>query len=135
MPAAKSTPQGAVPKRLYRSNTDRMIAGVAGGFAEYFNLDPAIIRILFVLLLLFEGGGLVIYLILWLVLPTHKRALAHAAGTSTPTPKNSRLLWGLLLIFAGLYFLAQSLGLQWFVDLERLWPILFVFIGLFILIR
>lgn len=135
MPAPKSAPKLATPKRLYRSNTDRMIAGVAGGFAEYFNLDPAIIRILFVLLLLFEGGGLVIYLILWLVLPTHKRALAHATKTSSPTPKNSRLLWGLLLIFAGLYFLAQSLGLQWFVDLERLWPILFVFIGLFILIR
>ncbi len=58
------------PKRLYRSTDDRMIAGVCGGLAEYFNIDPVIIRIIFFTLLL-PGGlpGLVPYGILWAIVP------------------------------------------------------------------
>ena len=56
-------------KKLYRSNTDRKLCGVCGGFAEYFDLDPTIIRLIFVFLTLFGGGGLLIYLICALVIP------------------------------------------------------------------
>lgn len=57
-------------KRLYRSRTDSKIAGVCGGLAEYFKIDPTIIRVIFVILLL-PGGlpGFVPYVILWLVVP------------------------------------------------------------------
>ena len=57
-------------KRLYRSTTDKKIAGVCGGIAEYFGVDPTIIRIIAVILLL-PGGfpGLIPYLLLWLVIP------------------------------------------------------------------
>jgi phage shock protein PspC (stress-responsive transcriptional regulator) len=57
-------------KRLYRSKTDRMIAGVCGGLAEYFNVDPVIIRII-ALILLLPGGlpGIIPYVILWIVVP------------------------------------------------------------------
>ena len=57
-------------KRLYRSTTDRKIAGVCGGLAEYFKIDPTIVRIIFVILLL-PGGfpGFIPYVILWLVVP------------------------------------------------------------------
>lgn len=57
-------------KRLYRSNDNKVIAGVCGGLGEYFNVDPVIIRIIFVALLL-PGGlpGFVPYLILWFVVP------------------------------------------------------------------
>lgn len=57
------------PKKLYRSE-DRMIAGVCGGLAEYFNIDPTIIRVIFVILLL-PGGfpGFLPYVILWIVVP------------------------------------------------------------------
>jgi phage shock protein C len=57
-------------KKLYRSRTDKKIAGVCGGLAEYFNIDATIIRIIFVVLLL-PGGfpGLVPYVILWLFVP------------------------------------------------------------------
>jgi phage shock protein C len=57
-------------KRLYRSSTDKKIAGVCGGLAEYFNIDPTIIRVIFVLLLL-PGGfpGFIPYVILWAVAP------------------------------------------------------------------
>lgn len=57
-------------KRLYRSRTDRMISGVCGGLAEYFDVDPTIIRIAFVVLTLISGGfGLIAYIILALVVP------------------------------------------------------------------
>jgi phage shock protein PspC (stress-responsive transcriptional regulator) len=57
-------------KRLYRSQTNRKIAGVCAGIAEYFNIDPTIVRVIAVLLLL-PGGlpGLIPYLILWVVIP------------------------------------------------------------------
>ncbi len=55
-------------KRLVRSN-DRMVAGVAAGIADYMNIDPTIVRLLFVLLALAGGPGLVIYIIMWLVMP------------------------------------------------------------------
>lgn len=59
----------SAPKKLYRSKSDRFIAGVCGGLGDYFNLDPSWIRILFVLLLLAAGSTLLVYLIMWLVVP------------------------------------------------------------------
>lgn len=56
-------------KRLYRSKTDRMIGGVCGGLAEYFNVDPVIVRLLFLLGLICVGGTFVAYLIMWIVVP------------------------------------------------------------------
>ncbi len=56
-------------KKLYRSRTDEMIAGVCGGLADYFEIDPTIIRLLFVLLLFAGTGGFWIYVILWIVMP------------------------------------------------------------------
>lgn len=58
-------------KKLYRSNTDRKLCGVCGGFAEYFDLDPTIIRLIFIFLTLFGGGGVLIYLICALVIPNN----------------------------------------------------------------
>ena len=57
-------------KKLYRSRTDKKIAGVCGGLAEYFNVDATVIRIIFIVLLL-PGGfpGLLPYLILWIFVP------------------------------------------------------------------
>lgn len=57
-------------RQLMRSN-DRMIAGVAGGLADYFDADPALIRILFVLVTLLGGGavGIFIYIVLWIIMP------------------------------------------------------------------
>lgn len=70
-------------KRLYRSRNDRMIAGVCGGIAEYFDIDPVLVRIIAVILLL-PGGfpGLIPYLILWVVVPE----APEAAPQTHPTP-------------------------------------------------
>ncbi|MCC6803501.1 MAG: PspC domain-containing protein [Anaerolineae bacterium] len=56
-------------KKLYRSRTDRKLAGVCAGLAEYFDVDPTIVRILFVLLALAGGPGLIFYIILALLIP------------------------------------------------------------------
>ena len=73
-------------KRLYRSTSDRMVAGVCGGLAEYFNIDPAIVRIIAVLLFL-PGGlpGFLPYVIMWIVVPN------DTAGPKTVQRKSRRL--------------------------------------------
>lgn len=56
-------------KRLYRSRSERMLAGVCGGIGDYFDIDPTVIRILFVLFALVVGGGLLLYIILLIIMP------------------------------------------------------------------
>jgi phage shock protein C len=56
-------------KRLYRSRKERMIAGVCGGLANYFNIDPTWVRLIFVLLFFAGGAALLAYVILWLIVP------------------------------------------------------------------
>lgn len=61
-------------KRLARSNTDRIIAGVCGGIANYLNIDPTLIRLGFVLLILVGGVSPLIYLLLWAIMPSEDSA-------------------------------------------------------------
>jgi phage shock protein C len=56
-------------KKLYRSETNRWLLGVCGGLGEYFDVDPTLIRILFVVFALVFGGGFLLYLILWIIIP------------------------------------------------------------------
>lgn len=58
-----------IMKRLYKSTTDRMICGVCGGIADYFNLDPSVIRLIAVLVCVMAGSGLLAYIVLAIVLP------------------------------------------------------------------
>ncbi len=56
-------------RKLYRSKSNRQIAGVCGGLAEYFNVDATLIRVLFVLLAVLGGSGLVLYVAMWIIVP------------------------------------------------------------------
>lgn len=56
-------------KKLFRSVRDRMIAGVCGGIAEYFNIDSTLVRLVFLLLVFGIGGGLIAYIVAWIVVP------------------------------------------------------------------
>mgnify|MGYP004538336017 FL=1 len=56
-------------KRLYRTRTDRKLAGVCGGVADYFNIDPTIVRVIWALLAFFYGTSVLLYLIMALVVP------------------------------------------------------------------
>jgi len=62
-----------IAKKLYRSKTDVMVAGICGGLAEYFDIDSSLIRIIFVVLLLNFGTGFLAYLILWFIVPSAKQ--------------------------------------------------------------
>ena len=60
---------GQKPKRLYRSGKDRILGGVCGGIAEYFNVDPVLVRLLWVLISLAWGTGILLYIIAWIIIP------------------------------------------------------------------
>lgn len=72
-----------MPKRLYRSRTDRMLFGVAGGFAEYLDMDPAFVRIIWALLILAGGAGLLLYIVAAIVIPEAPYGYA-SAGPGAP---------------------------------------------------
>lgn len=61
-------------KRYYLSTTDKKIGGVCGGLAEYFDIDALLVRLLFVFLFFSLGGGLVLYLLLWILAPQRPSA-------------------------------------------------------------
>jgi phage shock protein C len=77
-------PPPAPVKRLTRSSTDKKIAGVCGGLAEYFDLDPTLVRILWLLLIFFGGTGVLAYVILWIALPLAPPRIAASSVTVTP---------------------------------------------------
>lgn len=57
-------------KKLYLSDTNKKIGGVCGGIGEYFNLDPMLVRIVFILVTLLSFGlGIVAYILMWMVIP------------------------------------------------------------------
>jgi len=71
MPVTKKsskTPESA--SKLYRSEKNRMLGGVCAGLGEFFNVDATLIRILFVVITIFGGGGILIYILLWLIIPS-----------------------------------------------------------------
>ena len=70
-------------RRLYRCRENRVIAGVASGVAEFFGLDPTLVRVLWFVSALFGGIGLILYIGLWIIVPVEPLgANGHAAGTS-----------------------------------------------------
>ena len=56
-------------RKLYRSKKKRVIAGVCGGIAEYFNIDPTLVRLLWVFFILAAGSGILAYIIAWIIIP------------------------------------------------------------------
>ena len=60
--------------KLYKSNSNKMIAGVCGGIAEYFNIDPTLVRLGWVVFALFGGSGILAYIIFAIVIPDINRA-------------------------------------------------------------
>lgn len=81
LPASSSPQNGAPPppapdgsKRLYRSGQDKWVAGVCGGLGEYFDLDPVLVRVLWIILTLVSMGiGIIAYLLLWAIVPRDPR--------------------------------------------------------------
>ncbi len=126
--------------RLMRSETDRMLAGVCGGLADYLNVDPVLVRLAFVVLFLASGIGLAIYALLWIILPTPSRAqpvirVMDESLSDDPAALKSRFspaaTVGIILILFGAFFLLSQMG---WVN-SAFWPIVLIGAGLFYLFR
>ena len=146
--------------KLYRSRTDSMLGGVCGGLARYLGLDPVVVRLTFVVLVLAGfGTGLLIYLIMWLVVPLEGQGgsvplaqtmhsssdeIARSAqsfgndlGQGTDARGQLALLVGAALLLLGLIFLAQNLFGWWlpWLGMGTLWPLLLIVAGIALVLR
>ncbi len=135
-------------ERLYRSSTEKVIGGVAGGLSDYFDIDVVLARVIFVLLALFGGGGVLIYIVMWIIIPEQKNINTgytnsqNTGGTSSQggtnndivvkpgnsKPSNTGLIAGVILILMGVLFLGDRL-FPWY-NLADLWPLLLVVVGI-----
>jgi len=79
---AVPAPPVGVRKRLTRSRRDKKIAGVCAGFANYFELDVTLVRIIWLLVALFGGGGFIAYIIAWIVMPLEPQPEAAALSVA-----------------------------------------------------
>jgi phage shock protein PspC (stress-responsive transcriptional regulator) len=76
-----------VQKKLALSRRDKKIAGVCGGFAEYLELDPTLVRLLWLMMALVVGWGVVAYLVAWIVMPQETEATPAAAPAPSAAPQ------------------------------------------------
>jgi phage shock protein C len=117
--------------RLHRSSTERVIAGVCGGLAEYFEVDPSLVRVAFVVGTLWGGLGLILYVILAIVLPVDP----DAADVTVPRPERSRHLAAVVLIVLGALLLAGNVGWAPWLTWQFFWPTVLVVVGGALLLR
>lgn len=130
------------PNRLYRSRQNKMIAGVAGGLGQYFNVDPTLFRLAFVVALLIPGIGgisLLAYIILAIVVP--QRPLGEeeveVQGTAIDARRGREIAGGVLIVL-GLLALSSSLGLYSMFDWlswRYVLPIILIGLGALLLLR
>src|SRR3989339_1464054 len=134
--------------KLYRSRRVRVFGGIAGGLAQYFNLDPILVRVLFVVVTILHGFGILLYIILWIVVPEEPFEVAYKVKTddqtageqsaqtdstnfdgTQPLPQkqsSGRIVLGIILIVIGLIFFADRIIPSF--DLRDVLPIAFVLI-------
>ncbi|MDZ4159983.1 MAG: PspC domain-containing protein [Anaerolineaceae bacterium] len=144
-------------RKLYRSQKDVIIAGICGGLAEYLNMDSTIVRIFFVLFAVGSGLGLLVYLILWFIVPRHdepdqpagnifetgelerrSRQMGSEIGEVVRRNHDKTVKFiGFGLIVAGLFFLAQNLNLPWlrWINKDLMLPLLLIVGGAALLWR
>lgn len=137
------------PKHLYRSTSNKVFGGVAGGLGEYFAVDPVIIRILFVILVFAGGASILIYPLLWIAIPaepikpfsfqqnadTSAGETANNPSFTTPPPvvteeskkRNGPIVAGSILVVVGLLFMIDKLLPN--VNFGDLWPALLIIVG------
>lgn len=125
-------------RKLYKSRRNRFIDGVCGGIAEYFEVDPTIVRLLWVMITLLGGSGIILYIVGMIVMPVNPEHLMNPQPTSaTQTSASSadrRRFFGILIMLVGAFILMINLG--WFEEFSW-WgfsrtvtlPVLLILIG------
>ena len=144
-------------KKLNRSVKDKVISGVAGGLAEYFEIDPVIVRVLFVISLFFHGAGFIAYIVLWIAVPEAPYVFETASNVGTSGTTNSETdikadnpaaayfksldekkvkrnrNIGIVLIVLGCIFLADNFIPR--IHFGDFWPIVLVALGVSLLLN
>ncbi|HZW39301.1 MAG: PspC domain-containing protein [Syntrophothermus sp.] len=141
-------------KKLYRSRNDKMLAGVCGGLAEYFDFDPVIVRLIFVITIFFGGTGILAYIILWIVVPEAPLIFNMPPGEQefynpgfNPNPiepdefarqmqekKQKRsLIIGIVLILIGILFFLNTIMPDF--SFRHYAPVLLIILGAALLIK
>jgi phage shock protein PspC (stress-responsive transcriptional regulator) len=113
-PQDRQLPEGekTAEKRLYRSDTDKVISGVAGGIAEYLNMDATIVRLLWVLVALFTfGTAFWIYVALWVFLPVGDNTRGQVAGPAVELSQKSLTIIAWAFIALGALWLLSNFGI------------------------
>ena len=123
-------------RKLYRSQENRMIGGVCGGMAEYFNIDPNLMRLLFIVLTFIGGSGILIYIASLIIIPNNPDQTLSEKGERII--KDKALFWGSLLIVIGLFLLFRQLGLFysfhfWQIPWQSVWAVMFIVVGVILL--
>ncbi len=136
-------------KRLYRSRKEKVLGGVAGGLAEYFSIDPTLVRILFVVTVFAGGSGILAYIILWIIIPEEplifdtneekaadtqeqdKKMEEHFHALNAQRQKR-RVFFGVALVILGMFFLADNLIPH--IDFFDLFPIILIIVGIALLV-
>ncbi|MFN8407441.1 MAG: PspC domain-containing protein [Sphingobacteriaceae bacterium] len=139
-------------KKLQRNEQNKMIAGVCSGLADYFSVDVSWVRAAFLLALVAGCSGGLIYLILWIAVPSGSIESIQGISSKTEKGVNSetispdgavkekngmgRVFWGLFLIVIGAFFLLDEFGFVpfWF-DLGKLWPFVIIIPGILIIAK
>lgn len=131
-------------KKLRRSSSDKMIAGVCGGLGEYFDVDPLIFRLIFAVMIIFGGTGILAYIILWILIPEDneqrdtkdlgeniKKGADKMAKEikDTNVHGNSRFVAGAIILTIGVIFLINNFFPFFGLGIRKLWPLIIIVIG------
>jgi phage shock protein C len=146
-------------QRLTRTRSNKVLGGVCGGLGQYLGIDPVVIRIIFILLSIGHSLGVILYILLWVLLPEEGGAERPSATTgdrlsegirgmgddirqAAQTPHPGAALWfGVGLIIIGGFLLAETLvrelGIYWlsWINTGNLWALLLIVIGIAFLMR
>jgi len=142
----KSPKMPPANRQLCRSKSDRVLGGVAGGLGKYFKVDSTLIRLIFIVLFFSGGSGLLLYVVLWLIVPSQqggkiadqKTIKENIQEIREETEKigrrQGRRWFGILLLTFGIILLLHNLGFfRLFVG--KLWPLVLVIIGIAMLFK
>lgn len=130
-------------RKLSRSRSDSLLAGVCGGLGSYLDIDSTLIRLLFVLLSLSGGAGMLLYLACWLVMPLESdlhtlRENIHDADRQNVThsvDQHETWLIGGALLVAGCLLMVQSIGWMGGMHMHMVWSLALVALGLLLVVR
>jgi phage shock protein PspC (stress-responsive transcriptional regulator) len=136
-------------KKLYRSETNKVLGGVCGGLGEYLGIDPVFVRLFFVFLTFAEGIAVLIYVAFWIFVPQDRmkedlefsdrvQSMGDDVRQSVREPHpQAGLIIGLALIILGAVSLLDNLNIEWleWLDYGIVWPLLLIAAGIIWIFR